>query len=114
MKILFFFFFLGGCGGGWGGSSVVFLLGKTYQGLYLLFQLLLEFTWYYSGRFILVLYTVLLQLARALESGTCILVYLLFSRMPVNIIQYQGTLGIFNYRIFVKEANFKKLSLNLQ
>ena len=35
------------------------------------------------------------------------------SRMPVNIIHHPGKVRIFNYRIFVKETNCKKLSLNL-
>ena len=34
-------------------------------------------------------------------------------KMPVNIIHYPGKVRIFNYRIFVKETNSKKLSLNL-
>ena len=33
--------------------------------------------------------------------------------MLVNIIQHRGTVGIFNYRMFVKESNIKKLSFNL-
>ena len=33
--------------------------------------------------------------------------------MPADIIQYRGTLGIFNHRMFVKESNIIKLSLNL-
>ena len=51
--------------------------------------------------------------ARALESGTCLSAYLLFSRRPGIIIQYRGTAEIFTYRIFIKESNIKKLSLNL-
>ena len=33
--------------------------------------------------------------------------------MPVNIIQHRGTVGIFNYRMFVKEYNIVKISLSL-
>ena len=33
--------------------------------------------------------------------------------MLFNIIQYRGTVGIFNYGVFVKESNIEKLSLNL-
>ena len=35
-------------------------------------------------------------------------------KMSVNIIQYRGTVGIYSYRIFVRESNINKLSLTLQ
>ena len=66
-----------------------------------------------SGRIILVLQTALFQQERAQESATCLSAYLLFLSMPVNIVQYRGTVGILDYRIFVKESNIKKLSLSL-
>ena len=33
--------------------------------------------------------------------------------MPADIIEYRGILGVFKYKIFVKESNIMKLSLNL-